>query len=180
MTPNSIVGDADLDAVINTLPVEQWYWNFAAYESAQNLASAAVLTVIVDYDIEFFERVPTTLDFEMKVMRARDVRRLQREIPDTSPLPLGASLVRDVNNYQPDRKRVTHALESGVDLRLCANDLTLDQVEDSKAWVSGPSNTVFEHKSGGDTPSSTDHWQFAAAVPSNSDGTPSCEGLKTA
>lgn len=82
MTTSKIMGLSDLEfkgrddltALVSAQPSHQWYWHIN--QSNVNTANTCVtfFTVTIDYDVEFWDRVDTTLDLDSKIAHLTSLR----------------------------------------------------------------------------------------------------------
>jgi len=68
-------GRDDLTALVSTNPAEQWYWQINATNVDVTVTSEVAIMVELTYDVEFFDRIDTTLDLVARFERALNIRR---------------------------------------------------------------------------------------------------------
>lgn len=54
-----------LQAVYNADPSEEWLWNITVQSADASSTSSALIKVIIDYDVEFFDRISADIDARM-------------------------------------------------------------------------------------------------------------------
>jgi hypothetical protein len=73
MTTQKMVGNttmADrLQAAYNADPSEEWVWNMTYQTADASTTASLYVKVIIDYDVEFFDRISGDIDFRMKRMK---------------------------------------------------------------------------------------------------------------
>jgi len=97
-TPQSFLGNPNYHSAITTNPADQWYWNILTFCPAQDQATTLVCSVVVEYDVEFFQRVSTTLDLDGRFLRLLNIRKCKKESDDKDGEEKLGRKVREVGN----------------------------------------------------------------------------------
>ncbi len=66
-------GQEDTTALVSTSPAHRWFWHFCITSDDQSSSTLHYVNVRIDYDVEFWDRVDTTLD--LRYARLLDIRR---------------------------------------------------------------------------------------------------------
>jgi len=78
-------GDDSLEANYNASPALQWYWLFGIQSTDGSSSTVRQLTVMVDYDIQWFDRNNTTIDEKYaRILLMREKRQKQSELINVS------------------------------------------------------------------------------------------------
>lgn len=92
-TPQAFMGKDSLAAVYTANPEAMWYWNIAYYNPNQDQNITTSLSIVIDYDVEFYERIVTTLD--MKHLRIQHlIEETRQRVINRERDPLHAGLER--------------------------------------------------------------------------------------
>lgn len=66
-------GRDDLTSLVSTNPAEQWYWHVNVCNVDTSITAEIAVYIKITYDVEFFDRVDTTLDFYGKLTRMNGI-----------------------------------------------------------------------------------------------------------
>jgi hypothetical protein len=64
MTQNEFLGAEEWAAPVSTNPANCWYWQLSLSSDDQTSTTTHYVNFVIEYDIEFFERVDTSLDLQ--------------------------------------------------------------------------------------------------------------------
>jgi hypothetical protein len=95
MSKAEFEGNDDLTSLTTSNPTHQWYWQFTSAVSAQSGTGNLLLNVVIEYDVEFWDRVDTTLDL---VTRAQAIVALQA-------LRSPVIMIPDADEKKADKRR---------------------------------------------------------------------------
>jgi len=65
-------GEDGLTALTTAQPAHQWYWNLSSWHQDRTTACVLYFTVVVEYDIEFYDRVESIIDLETRFQQLKD------------------------------------------------------------------------------------------------------------
>jgi len=73
LSASEFEGRDDLTSLVSTNPAEQWYWHVSATNIDVSITSDVAIHVELVYDVEFFDRIDTTLDFKERFARMNGI-----------------------------------------------------------------------------------------------------------
>lgn len=94
LSPTQFNGNDDLTALVTADPAHQWYWHFCVTVDDQSSSTKSFINFQIDYDIEFWDRVDTTLDSRYE--RVLMMRRMKALSDSKSK---GREEVKNVDNF---------------------------------------------------------------------------------
>lgn len=74
MTPTQYAGNQDLTATVNTNPAQNWYWHLSVLSDDLTSTNQVSINVTLTYDVEFYQRIDTSLDLDARLERFKSIR----------------------------------------------------------------------------------------------------------
>jgi len=85
-------GNDDLTAIVTTSPVHRWFWHLTVSADDGSSTIGHYIHIMVDYDVEFWDRVDTAVDLMTRLVRNKAAKKL-RDFKDSkdSKSPIAVS-----------------------------------------------------------------------------------------
>lgn len=102
-TWTEFAGNPDNTALVTASPAHRWFWVISQSNVNTANTNTCFYTAFIDYDIEFWDRVDTTLDLDQKIRHLQEIKEAKTHIPssvgDIEIIPPGG---RDTNSTDED------------------------------------------------------------------------------